>query len=142
MRELGIEGISRRRKKVFTTVADPDATRAPEPVNRQFVADRPDALWVTRPDLRADPIEDGVRVLHHRRVLPAHRGLAGGGEHDDRHGPRRPQDARRSRGGRRLVPHAEFEAAFYAAQPAEPARVGKPLARVSIRARAVHCETP
>lgn len=46
MRELGIEGVSRRRKKVFT-VADPDATRAPDLVNRQFTADRPDALWVT-----------------------------------------------------------------------------------------------
>jgi putative transposase len=47
MRELGIEGVSRRRKKVFTTRADPDAGRAPDLVNRQFTADRPDALWVT-----------------------------------------------------------------------------------------------
>ena len=47
MRELGIEGVSRRRKKVFTTVSDPDATRAPDLVNRNFTADRPDALWVT-----------------------------------------------------------------------------------------------
>lgn len=27
MRELGIEGVSRMRKKVFTTIADPDALR-------------------------------------------------------------------------------------------------------------------
>lgn len=47
MRELGIAGISRRRKRVFTTVADPDAVRAPDLVNRVFTADRPDALWVT-----------------------------------------------------------------------------------------------
>lgn len=47
MRELGIEGISRRRKKVFATNSDPDAVRAPDLVNRQFRADRPDALWVT-----------------------------------------------------------------------------------------------
>ena len=47
MRELGIEGISRRRKRVFTTKSDPDALRAPDLVNRQFRADRPDALWVT-----------------------------------------------------------------------------------------------
>jgi len=47
MRELGIEGISRRRKKVFTTKSDPDAVRAPDLVNRLFRADRPDALWVT-----------------------------------------------------------------------------------------------
>jgi len=47
MRELGICGVSRSRKKVFTTKADPDAARAPDLVNRQFRADRPDALWVT-----------------------------------------------------------------------------------------------
>ncbi len=47
MHELGIEGVSRRRKKIFTTRQDPDATRAPDLVNRNFTADRPDALWVT-----------------------------------------------------------------------------------------------
>jgi putative transposase len=46
MRDMGIEGGSRRRK-VFTTRADPDACRAPDLVNRDFTADRPDALWVT-----------------------------------------------------------------------------------------------
>ena len=47
MRELGIEGVSRLRNKVFTTKQDPDATRAPDLVNRHFRATRPDALWVT-----------------------------------------------------------------------------------------------
>jgi len=47
MGRLAIAGVSRARKKVFTTRADPDATRAPDLVNRQFKADRPDALWVT-----------------------------------------------------------------------------------------------
>ena len=47
MRAMDIQGVSRRRKKVFTTIADPDATRAPDLVNRDFTADRPDALWVT-----------------------------------------------------------------------------------------------
>jgi len=47
MRELGIEGVSRLRKKVFTTQQNPDATRAADLVNRHFKADRPDALWVT-----------------------------------------------------------------------------------------------
>ena len=47
MRQLGIAGVSRMRKKVFTTVADPDATRAPDLVDREFTADRPNALWVT-----------------------------------------------------------------------------------------------
>ena len=46
MRELDIRGVSRRRK-VFTTRADPDALRAPDLVDRNFTADRPDALWVT-----------------------------------------------------------------------------------------------
>jgi putative transposase len=58
MRELGIEGVSRRRKKVFTTRQDPDATRAPDLVNRNFTADRPDALWVT--DLTYVPTRSGM----------------------------------------------------------------------------------
>jgi putative transposase len=61
MRELGIEGVSRRRKKVFTTVADPDAWRAPDLVNRQFRADRPDALWVT--DLTYVPTRSGMAYV-------------------------------------------------------------------------------
>ncbi len=47
MRDLGIEGVSRRRKKVFTTRADPDAVRAPDLVRRNFTAAGPNALWVT-----------------------------------------------------------------------------------------------
>lgn len=35
-----------RARTVRTTVADPAAQRAPDLVNRQFHADRPDALWV------------------------------------------------------------------------------------------------
>jgi len=46
MRELGIRGVSRRRKKVFTTISDPDATRALDRVKLDFTAPRPDALWV------------------------------------------------------------------------------------------------
>lgn len=61
MRELGIEGISRRRKRVFTTIADPDAVRAPDLVNRQFRADRPDALWVT--DLTYVPTRSGMAYV-------------------------------------------------------------------------------
>ena len=53
---LEIQGISRRRRKAFTTVADPDALRAPDLVNRMFRADRPDALWVT--DLTYVPPRD------------------------------------------------------------------------------------
>lgn len=61
MREMGIQGVSRRRRKVFTTIADPDATRAPDLVNRQFRADRPDALWVT--DLTYVPTRSGMAYV-------------------------------------------------------------------------------
>ncbi len=61
MRELGIEGISRRRKRVFTTKSDPDALRAPDLVNRQFRADRPDALWVT--DITYVPTRSGMAYV-------------------------------------------------------------------------------
>jgi putative transposase len=45
---MDFEGISRQRRKVFTTVADADAVRAPDLVNRNFTASRPDALWGER----------------------------------------------------------------------------------------------
>lgn len=45
MRQMGIQGVSRRRK-VFTTRQDPDASRAPDLVERDFTAARPDALSV------------------------------------------------------------------------------------------------
>ena len=61
MRELDIRGVSRRRKKVFTTIADPDATRAPDLVDRNFTADRPDALWVT--DLTYVPTQSGMAYV-------------------------------------------------------------------------------
>ena len=61
MRDLGIEGVSRQRKKVFTTKQDPDATRAPDLVNRHFKADRPDALWVT--DLTYVPTRSGMAYV-------------------------------------------------------------------------------
>jgi putative transposase len=61
MRELGIEGVSRLRKKVFTTLPDPDATRAPDLVKRLFTADRPDALWVT--DLTYVPTRSGMAYV-------------------------------------------------------------------------------
>lgn len=60
MRELGIRGVSRRRK-VFTTRQDPDAVRAPDLVNRDFSADRPDALWVT--DLTYVPTRSGMAYV-------------------------------------------------------------------------------
>ena len=60
MRELGIWGVCRRRK-VFTTRQDPDALRAPDLVNRDFTADRPNALWVT--DLTYVPTRSGMAYV-------------------------------------------------------------------------------
>ena len=61
MRAMGVEGVSRRRRKVFTTIADPDALRAPDLVKRQFRAERPDALWVT--DLTYVPTRSGMAYV-------------------------------------------------------------------------------
>ena len=46
MREEGIEGASRRRRKAGLTVRDADARPAPDLVERDFSADGPDQLWV------------------------------------------------------------------------------------------------
>jgi putative transposase len=46
MRANGIQGAKRRGKPWRTTIADPSATRGPDLVNRDFTAERPDALWV------------------------------------------------------------------------------------------------
>ena len=61
MRELGIEGVSRLRKKVFTTRQDPDALRAPDLVNRNFRAAAPNQLWVT--DLTYVPTRSGMAYV-------------------------------------------------------------------------------
>ena len=61
MRQLGIEGVSRLRKKVFTTRADPDALRAPDLVNRKFTASTPNQLWVT--DLTYVPTRSGMAYV-------------------------------------------------------------------------------
>jgi len=46
MRELGIRGESRRRRKPGTTKRDRDARPAPDLVDRDFAAEGPDELWV------------------------------------------------------------------------------------------------
>jgi putative transposase len=60
MRLMAIRGVSRRRK-VFTTRADPDAARAPDLVNRDFTADQPNALWTT--DLTYVPTRSGMAYV-------------------------------------------------------------------------------
>lgn len=103
MRVMSIEGISRQRKKVFTTRHDPDALRAPDLVKRNFTSAAPNELWVT--DLTYVPTRSGMAyacfivdafsrmivgwtVASHMRTDMVLDAL---------------EMARRSRGGRRLV---------------------------------------
>jgi putative transposase len=60
MRIAGMRGVTRRRK-VFTTRQDPDATRAADLVKRHFSAMRPNALWVT--DLTYVPTRSGMAYV-------------------------------------------------------------------------------
>lgn len=46
MRAAGLRGVSRRRRFVVTTRRDPKQRPAPDLVNREFVADGPNQLWV------------------------------------------------------------------------------------------------
>ena len=46
MADMGIAGVQRGRRP-RTTVADTAAPRSPDLVDRRFVAERPDELWVT-----------------------------------------------------------------------------------------------
>lgn len=46
MREAGIMGAKRRGRPWRTTIPDPEAEKRPDLVQRDFTADRPDALWV------------------------------------------------------------------------------------------------
>jgi putative transposase len=61
MRAMGIEDVSRQRRKVFTTRPDPDALRAPDMANRIFNTDHRDALWVT--DLTYLPTRSGMTYV-------------------------------------------------------------------------------
>jgi putative transposase len=55
MKQLGIQGVSRRRK-VRTTIRDDDAQRPEDLVDRDFTAEAPNRLWVT--DLTYVPTRD------------------------------------------------------------------------------------
>jgi transposase InsO family protein len=46
MRDMGLRGATRDRGFKVTTVADPNATRPPDLVHREFTATRPNQLWV------------------------------------------------------------------------------------------------
>ena len=61
MRELELQGVSRRGKKPRTTVPDAKAPPAPDLVERKFKADEPNRLWVA--DLTYVPTLEGWLFL-------------------------------------------------------------------------------
>jgi putative transposase len=87
MRRHGIQGAKRRGKPWRTTTPDPDARRRPDLVQRNFVAEGPDRLWVG--DLSYLRCWEGVvyfafvldvfsrRIVGWQRWAHAHRSRAG-----------------------------------------------------------------
>ena len=73
MRELEIQGVSRRRGRVRTTIPDKRAAPAPDLVNRNFAAARPDETWVA--DITYVPTHEGwlflaaVMDLYSRKIV-------------------------------------------------------------------------
>jgi putative transposase len=47
MRQMGLEGVTRGRRWTTTTISDPAASRSPDLVERRFIADAPNRLWVS-----------------------------------------------------------------------------------------------
>ena len=71
MRELGIEGVRRRRRGVHHPAGSRRARGHRTWSTATSPPTGPNAAVGHRPDLRADLVGDGLRVLHRRRVLPA-----------------------------------------------------------------------
>ena len=73
MRELEIQGVSRRRGRVRTTTPNKRAAPAPDLVNRDFSASRPDQTWVA--DITYVPTHQGwlflaaVMDLYSRKIV-------------------------------------------------------------------------
>jgi putative transposase len=73
MRELEIQGVSRRRGRVRTTTPDKRAAAAPDLVQRNFTATRPDQTWVA--DITYVPTYEGwlflaaVMDLYSRKIV-------------------------------------------------------------------------
>ena len=61
MRQLELEGVSRRGKRRRTTIPDPAAAPAPDLVGRRFNADRPNELWLA--DITYLPTREGWLFL-------------------------------------------------------------------------------
>ena len=75
MARLGPRGVVRGRQ-FKTTVPDAALTRPADRVQRNFVVERPDALWVSDLTYGGDLARLCLRGLRHRCVCPPHRGLA------------------------------------------------------------------
>jgi putative transposase len=80
MRELGIEGVSRRRGRIRTTTPDRRAAPAPDLVKRDFHASRPDEIWVA--DITFIPTYEGWLFLAAVMDLYS-RGIVGWSMRDD-----------------------------------------------------------
>jgi putative transposase len=61
MRQLELEGVSRRGKRRRTTIPDPAAAPAPDLVGRRFTASRPNELWLA--DITYLPTREGWLFL-------------------------------------------------------------------------------
>ena len=72
MRELGIQGATRAKKR-FTTKSDSAHVRAPDLVNRDFTASRPDALWVADFERHEALSNPAVMKGHRLRLVAASR---------------------------------------------------------------------
>jgi len=70
MRELGLQGVSRRGRKPRTTVPAEKAPPAPDLVERRFVAERPNALWLADIE-RHEALSNRAVVKGHRLRLVA-----------------------------------------------------------------------
>jgi putative transposase len=73
MRQLELEGVSRRGKRRRTTIPDPAAAPAPDLVGRRFTATRPNELWLA--DITYLPTREGwlflavVLDVYSRRIV-------------------------------------------------------------------------
>ena len=73
MRQAGLVGVTRGRKRPRTTTPDPAAVRPPDLVNRNFTAQRPDQLWLS--DITYVPTLEGfvyvafVMDAYSRRII-------------------------------------------------------------------------
>ena len=72
MKAVGVQGIVRG-KKVITTNPDAAQPCPDDKVNRAFVADMPDRLWVSDFTYVSSLARDGVCCLCHRRLRPEDR---------------------------------------------------------------------